>query len=325
MGNPIISVIVPIYNVEKYLPRCINSILAQTFTDFELLLIDDGSNDNSGKICDEFAEIDNRIRVFHKENGGVSSARNFGIDNANGQWIYFSDADDRVDKNGLNTLIKLTSNQIDLVMAGYKVYDENGTIKYDTRLKDNPQYLPPSQALIEMYSPMYNYYQGFLWSKLFRNSIIRKNSHKFNSKIFYNEDRLFIFEYICLSKKDVCYSDTPVYNYYIREDSAMGKLKINYDKRFITDFYAFYQMKKCLLESPYANNKLIRLSNKGMFYSYMSNLNMSKSSNISTKELNEIYKTLIREIGYINYISFYLFRLGRKIICFIKNIILRSL
>lgn len=79
MYNPKISVIVPVYNVEKYLSRCIDSILAQTFTDFELLLIDDGSNDNSGNICDDYVKKDNRIRVFHKENGGVSSARNLGL------------------------------------------------------------------------------------------------------------------------------------------------------------------------------------------------------------------------------------------------------
>lgn len=95
--NPKISVIVPVYNTEKYLHRCIDSILAQTFTDFELLLIDDGSKDNSGTICDEYAAKDSRVRVFHKENGGVSSARNLGLDNAKGEWISFVDSDDYTD------------------------------------------------------------------------------------------------------------------------------------------------------------------------------------------------------------------------------------
>ena len=83
-NNPTISVIVPVYNAEKYLSRCIDSILVQTFTCFELLLVDDGSTDCSGRICDEYAKRDTRIRVIHKENGGVSSARNLGLDNANG-------------------------------------------------------------------------------------------------------------------------------------------------------------------------------------------------------------------------------------------------
>ncbi|MBR4996070.1 MAG: glycosyltransferase [Alistipes sp.] len=86
-----ISVIVPVYNTEKYLPRCVDSILAQTYTDFELLLIDDGSNDSSSAICDEYAQKDPRIKVFHKENGGVSFARNLGLDNAAGEYIILID------------------------------------------------------------------------------------------------------------------------------------------------------------------------------------------------------------------------------------------
>ena len=82
-----ISVIVPVYNTERYLERCIQSILAQIYTDFELLLIDDGSTDSSGVICDRYAELDSRVRVFHKKNGGASSARNIGLDNANGEWV----------------------------------------------------------------------------------------------------------------------------------------------------------------------------------------------------------------------------------------------
>lgn len=97
MNKPKISVIVPVYNAEQYLHRCIDSILAQTFTDFELLLIDDGSKDNSGDICDGYAMKDERVRVFHKKKGGVSSARNLGLDNAKGEWVSFVDADDYLD------------------------------------------------------------------------------------------------------------------------------------------------------------------------------------------------------------------------------------
>ena len=94
---PKISVIVPVYNTEKYLHRCIDSVLAQTFTDWELLLIDDGSKDTSGSICDKYAAKDKRIRVFHKENGGVSSARNLGRDYAQGEWVTFVDSDDYIE------------------------------------------------------------------------------------------------------------------------------------------------------------------------------------------------------------------------------------
>ena len=99
MANiPKISVIIPVYNAEKYLYRCIDSVLVQTFTNWELLLIDDGSKDSSGVICDEYAAKDARVRVFHKENGGVSSARNLGLDNARGEWVAFVDSDDYIEK-----------------------------------------------------------------------------------------------------------------------------------------------------------------------------------------------------------------------------------
>ncbi|MEG1313359.1 MAG: glycosyltransferase, partial [Bacilli bacterium] len=94
MDSPKLSIIVPVYNVDKYINKCIESILAQTFTDFELLLVNDGSLDSSGSICDEYEKKDSRIKVFHKENGGVSSARNLGLENARGEWIAFVDGDD---------------------------------------------------------------------------------------------------------------------------------------------------------------------------------------------------------------------------------------
>ncbi|MGN1221356.1 MAG: glycosyltransferase family 2 protein [Candidatus Cryptobacteroides sp.] len=118
MNNPKISVIVPVYNSEPTIRRCVDSVLAQTFTDFECLLIDDGSKDKSGEICDEYATRDSRIRVFHKENGGVSSARNVGLDNADGEWIAFVDSDDWVGEKYLEPFLYHSDADI-VVMAGY--------------------------------------------------------------------------------------------------------------------------------------------------------------------------------------------------------------
>lgn len=101
----LISIIVPVYNTEKYLDQCIQSVLAQTYTNWELLLVDDGSTDSSGAICDKYAKQDPRLRVFHKENGGVSSARNLGLDNAKGEWITFVDADDCIERNMLKEML----------------------------------------------------------------------------------------------------------------------------------------------------------------------------------------------------------------------------
>lgn len=100
-----VSIIVPVYKAELYIRKCIDSILSQTFTNFELLLIDDGSPDNCGKICDEYAELDTRVHVFHKENGGVSAARNLGLDHAKGDYVCFIDSDDWIDPDMLETLI----------------------------------------------------------------------------------------------------------------------------------------------------------------------------------------------------------------------------
>lgn len=118
--NPRISIIVPVYNTERWLHRCVDSILAQTYTDFELLLIDDGSNDNSGAICDEYAIKDKRVKVFHKSNGGVSSARNLGLDNARGEWITFVDGDDWLEPNAVNDLIdKSMTTDADIVFCDF--------------------------------------------------------------------------------------------------------------------------------------------------------------------------------------------------------------
>ncbi len=113
-----ISVIVPVYNVEKYLERCVKSIVAQTYKDLEILLIDDGSTDKSGKMCDDFQQTDSRIKVFHKQNGGLSDARNYGIEHSAGEFISFVDSDDYIDEKMLETLHRLiTENDADLAVC----------------------------------------------------------------------------------------------------------------------------------------------------------------------------------------------------------------
>lgn len=114
-----ISVVVPVYKVEKYLERCINSVLSQSYKDLEVILVDDGSPDKCGKICDEYAKKDDRVKVIHKENGGQSSARNIGIQEAKGQYISFIDSDDYLEKNAYETLIKVaTTTNADITEGG---------------------------------------------------------------------------------------------------------------------------------------------------------------------------------------------------------------
>ena len=123
MSDSSISIIVPVYNSEQTLNRCIDSILGQTYRNFELLLINDGSKDRSGEICDEYARKDSRVKVFHKENGGVSSARNVGLDNARGEWITFCDSDDYYNLDAFDIYLKHTtlSGDISIIRAGYNL------------------------------------------------------------------------------------------------------------------------------------------------------------------------------------------------------------
>lgn len=162
----LISIIVPVYNVELYLDKCIQSILAQSYPNFELLLIDDGSSDGSKEICDKYAKLDSRIRVFHRINGGVSSARNAGLEKAKGDWIAFIDADDWVFPNFLSDFVANLENNVDLYIQGY--VDSNN----DKFVKDN-RYWVSSDLIVELDDVYLGQLYGFVWNKLFKSSIIR--------------------------------------------------------------------------------------------------------------------------------------------------------
>lgn len=266
---PKISIIVPVYNAEPYLPQCIDSILSQAFSNFELLLIDDGSSDSSSTICDDYAQRDSRVVVFHKTNRGVSSARNIGLENARGEWIYFADADDIVDPHALETLNRLISEDVDLVMAGYNI--SSGQMGYkEAHASHYDQLISCEKALHEMYKPSDFVYQGFLWCKLFRASVIKQYGLKFHESIRFNEDRLFIVEYLCKSKRDVAYTTKPVYNYIPRRDGAMGSIKRGYNKDYATDFDAYVLMYEAISKSV-SNRNLQREALTGIAQSYLDN------------------------------------------------------
>ena len=130
-NTPLISVIVPVYNVEKYLRKCVDSIVNQTYKNLEIILVDDGSPDNCGKICDEFAEMDNRVMVIHKENGGLSSARNAGLDIATGEYITFVDSDDYIENDTYEkVVVAINKFDSDLIFFREKSVDESGKTIY---------------------------------------------------------------------------------------------------------------------------------------------------------------------------------------------------
>lgn len=192
--HPIFSVIVPVYNIEKYLQRCIDSILAQTFPNFELLLIDDGSNDTSGSMCDAYAKKDSRVRVFHKPNGGVSSARNVGLDNANGEWICFCDSDDWVDNTWLQIFQKGVA--YDFIIQSFFARNWQGCIS--EKMIAMPLFIGESTQKIKiLFDLSYKYWNiGFIWCRAFKKSIINNHSIRFNINYKIREDELFVFQYM---------------------------------------------------------------------------------------------------------------------------------
>ena len=255
MRNPKISIIIPVYNVEQYLSRCVESILNQTFSDFELLLIDDGSPDKSGKICDEYAMTDSRIRVFHKENDGVSSARNLGLDNARGEWVTFVDSDDWIKNNYLKVFND--NSCYDLIICGYqefgysdkkKVIKEHYTIKVDANLLDIWEKHLSTQCFVYWYP----------WAKFYKNRIIQSNRIRFNKKMIYSEDFCFVLDYMsCIDEYKILLSTE--YQYYIGAS--------RYD-RYKMDYSLYYK------HLVYQNDSLKKLENRcgGLFLAIRENL-----------------------------------------------------
>lgn len=202
-NNLKISVIVPVYNVEQYLSRCIDSILAQTFTNFELLLIDDGSTDGSGKICDEYSVKDSRIRVFHKENGGVSSARNLGLRKFTGDYVVFADSDDMVTSQWLETYsLNIDKYKCDICFQGY-VSVPNDCCGNNIQNKD----INCVEGTLVDDNAFFNFFKNnwvsfsATWSKCFSAAVIRENDIEFKLEYNLYEDFLFTTRFLSYSKK----------------------------------------------------------------------------------------------------------------------------
>lgn len=217
MNSPLISVIVPVYNTEKYLDQCIQSVLAQTYTNWELLLIDDGSTDSSGAICDKYAAQDNRIRVFHKENGGVSSARNLGLDNAQGEWISFIDADDTVETRYIEHLVSHVKGNIDLVICSANIKSSNTSFQFTVEpmcfSSLNLNLALVKNDLHAMTAP---------WSKLFRHKLIKQSAIYFQEDVHLGEDAIFLFQYIQQAEFIVITSER-LYNYAFENAGSLTK------------------------------------------------------------------------------------------------------
>ncbi|RNC88683.1 MAG: glycosyltransferase family 2 protein [Allomuricauda sp.] len=229
MSSVEISVLVPIYGIEKYLADCIESLLDQSFTNFELILVDDGSPDNCPKICDDYAARDARVKVVHKENGGLLSARKAGLQNANGKYVAFVDGDDWVDKYYLDVLYKLAeANTSDLVVTGH-FREFNGkieTIKPKTAGSYNESQIQSEILPKAIYTGDFCEHgiSTYVWNKLFRKELLNKILYDVPNDIIMGEDAAITYAYLSIAKK-LTISRIPLYYYRQRHDSIVKSIE----------------------------------------------------------------------------------------------------
>lgn len=216
--EPLVSIIVPVYNAENYLVRCVGSVLNQEYTNFELILVDDGSKDNSGAVCDSFAERDKRVRVIHKENTGVSDSRNRAIEQAKGKYLQFLDSDDWLTPEATKLFVRSAeSSGCDMVIADfYRVSGDNLAHKGD--IEKEGLLTRQEFAALMMENPA-DFYYGVLWNKLFKRELIERLNLRMDPEISWCEDFIFNLEYIrhC---KSIYALQAPVY-YYVKTKGSL--------------------------------------------------------------------------------------------------------
>ncbi len=232
MKNPKISVIVPVYKVEKYLDKCIESIVNQTYQNLEILLVDDGSPDNCPQMCDKWAQRDSRIRVIHQKNGGVSASRNAGLDAATGDYIGFVDSDDWIDSDMYELLVSnLIHNNCDVSRCGFCYYMQNDNSFISENYNTDIEILNNDALMRSLQNS--GYLDGVIWNKIYSNKLL--NKIRFNENYPVGEDLLFNYYALKNCKKCVC-NDLPKYKYRLYS----GQAKQNYN------FFMYLVLKEIL-------------------------------------------------------------------------------
>lgn len=232
-NRPSISVIVPVYRAETYLYKCVESLLAQTYHDFEILLIDDGSPDKSGILCDEYAAKNDRIRVFHKVNGGVSSARQYGLDNARGEYVIYADPDDWVEPDMLEELYKIAKTaNADVVICDYYV-ESNKKTRY---INQRPSALTSTAVLCGLFQELH----GSSCNKLVKRVCYKENKISFPLDLSFCED-LYVNTALFLTDISVAYCNRAFYHYVqgVNENSivhTLSRTDFEYCKRMSAKF-----------------------------------------------------------------------------------------
>ena len=255
--EPTVSIIVPVYNAEHTIPRCIESILNQEYSDFELLLVNDGSTDGSGAVCDAYAARDARIRVIHKENTGVSDTRNTALDQARGTYLQFLDSDDWITPDATSSLVRAAeSAQCDLVVSDfYRVVGERVSQKGDI---DDDGVMTREEYAAHMMENPADFYYGVLWNKLYRRSIVETHHLRMDPEISWCEDFMFNLEYIRYAETFRALQ-VPIY-YYVKTKGSLANQSLTISKTvkmklFVFEYYQRF-FKSVLDEEEYEKSRL---------------------------------------------------------------------
>ena len=255
--EPKVSIIVPVYNAQEYLKRCVDSILSQDYRDFELLLMDDGSKDASGEICDAYAQQDGRVRVIHKENSGVSDTRNQALELARGTFLQFLDSDDWIVPEATRLLVRsMEEYNCDMVISDfYRVSGERLAQKGDI---EEDKVMSRQEFASYMIENPADFYYGVLWNKLYRRDIVEEHKLRMDTDISWCEDFMFNLEYIRYAK--VFYAlHAPIY-YYVKRKGSLASQGINISKtvKMKLNVFEYYNnfYKHVLEEEDYEKNRL---------------------------------------------------------------------
>lgn len=310
--DSLISIIIPVYNVEKYIEQCLDSIKKQSYQNFEVIIVNDGSQDNTESICKKIAQSDARFKYFSKENGGVSSARNFGLDNANGHYITFIDGDDWVDPNHLEILIKsITENNSDIAICSYKEFRNNiFYIRYYTNKEKhllNFNIMTKEDFLINFPKLLStNVCFNNAVSKLFRRDLVK--DLRFDNKLIYGEDLDFYFR-LYLTTKNISFVNEDTYVYRIHGDSTTSGFTQEHAEQELSIYKKMYE-KIYELGLPTINylNKLEFLlnarkdflANKVLLNEYFEYLDDIKNNAIYPNKLISIVVPVYNVAPYLN-------------------------
>jgi len=288
MLEPIVSVIIPVYNAEKYIARAIESIQAQSVEGWELLLVNDGSTDKSLEIMNRYAALDSRLKIYNQPNAGPSLARNLGIANARSKYMTFIDADDLARPFYLKSLIDVAEKEsgAEMVCAGYyeqSIYNRVGLPLHDFE-KLRPINVMSNEAFVEN---LFNGLTGVLWAKLFFTEIIHKNMLFLPLELKLSEDLVFVAEYVkCISKIAICYDYIYLYN---RLDE--GGLSRRFDQSHLDSFLRFND----LISRAFIGNEKVAQKLKLRTARHL--LKTLKDQNTSIKNLKYFHQLILNKMG----------------------------